>query len=640
MQALLGRRYGECLELVADALPRIADPQLAVHLRLVKGNALLGTGRNREAREVYFQVYSTCRMARFDGDYKALGHKALMNAGLATRRLGEARTALQFYREVLTRAGFHSDAEEARMRNLLGSLHLSLGEHSDARVCFQKALQLLGPTGEAGDRADVHINLAILANAVKDPAEVTEHLEQARALCGDDPERRLKVEFNMGTLLLEQGNRTQAWVFFDKAQDLARRHDLQAHLPQILCSLALIRHQEGAGSEAGLLASRALEAAETLEQDNSWVRDTCQEILQEADPGSDDSFSLAETLIRTHGMVAVSEPMRRIIREIEALASSGLPVMIIGETGTGKELVARALHTAGPRSVAPFVPVNCPAIPEGLFESTLFGHVKGAFTGATESRKGMVELAMDGSIFLDEIGDLPLSIQPKLLRFLETGEFQPMGSTETRYSSARIISATNRDPGQLVESGQFRKDLLMRISAFRIDLPPLSERREDVYFIAASELDRLNRRNGRKLVFSARALQVLNEYDFPGNVRELKNAVARGAQVAQREVGPDDMGLVQAGPKKGDVAGGEDHWPDVLPLAPGTSLEDTVRELETRMIQRALSVRDGDREQAARDLGLSFRALKYKISKYGIQSRKKRRRGDSADDDESQGIEG
>ena len=214
-----------------------------------------------------------------------------------------------------------------------------------------------------------------------------------------------------------------------------------------------------------------------------------------------------------------------------------------------------------------------------------------------------------------------------------------MGSAETRFSSARIISATNREPGQLVEEGLFRKDLLMRICAFRIDLPSLAGRREDVYFIAASELDRMNRRSGKKLVFSAQALQVLNEYDFPGNVRELKNAVARGAQVARRETTPEDMGLGAPALARGTQAGVDREWPAVVPLAPGTNLDDTVRELETRMIERALTVRNGDREQAARDLGLSFRALKYKIAKYGIQSRKKRRRGESGEADESQGIE-
>ncbi len=593
-------------------------------LLLVKGNALLGAGRNREARELYFQVYRACRNPEHRSQLQETAHKALMNAGLATRRLGEKRTALQFYREVLDRGLSFRPEEQVRMINLLASLHTSLGEHDKAEAEIARALGMAREIGLEEEQADLLVNQAVLDYARDRFPQALVHLEEARQLAGEDPERRLRIEFNMGTLLQEQQQPGQAWIYFDKAQDLARRHDLPHRLPLILGNMARIRQQEGQHGEAAALAQEALEFCRRYDSDNTWVRETCQEILKDDHPQDSDPFPLAETLIRSHGMVAVSENMRRIIREIEALAGSELPVMVIGETGTGKELVARALHSAGVRATAPFVPVNCPAIPEGLFESTLFGHVKGAFTGATEDRKGLVELAEKGSLFLDEIGDMPLSIQPKLLRFLETGEFSPMGSAKTRYSSARIISATNRDPAELVANGAFRKDLLMRISAFRIDLPPLQDRREDIYFIAVSELDRLNRRWGKRLEFSAEALQVLNQYGFPGNVRELKNAVARGAQVARREIRPQDMGLVSPSSTECPPLEGK-AWP-VVPLEEGKSLEETVRELEIRLIRNALQIRAGDRELAARDLGLSFRALKYKISKYGIRSRKQRGR--------------
>jgi len=630
--ALKARRYEEALGHFDRDLASVGEGAERLRLLLWKGNALLGLGRNREARELYFEVYRETRLGRASDELRALGFKALMNAGLATKNLGEYDTAAQFYRAVLDGGAAGDELEEIQLRGLLGSLQTRRGETGEARRELERALRDAERLGEERLEADLRLDLAVLACRLERPAEAEEHLARSRALAGDDPERRLRVELNAGTMLAEQGDEGRAWIFLDRAQDLARRHGLSRYLPLILAKQARIRQAERLAVEARRLAAEALRIADDQQQEDGWVRAACREILQSAEEERPDDFRLAEALITRHGMVAVSPPMRRILRDIDALAASDLPVLVTGETGTGKELVARALHEAGPRRGAPFVPVNCPAIPESLFESTLFGHVKGAFTGADQDRKGLVELAGEGTIFLDEIGDLPLSIQPKLLRFLESGEYQRMGSGEARYSEARILSATNRDLGELRALRQFRDDLIMRICAFRIELPPLRERREDVYFIAASLLDGLNRRHGTAKAFGAEAVKRMNAHAYPGNVRELRNAVLRGFQTAGGEIRAADLGLPPAGgspaPAEAVRPGGERAWLGEMlrrvDAGGGLNLEDALRDLERRLIEQALELRGGDRERTAEDLGLSARALKYKIAKHGIHSRKRR----------------
>ena len=632
MVALRDRRFQAALDAFPRDLERLPDPGDRLQLKLLWGNTLLRSGQNRQARELYFDLYREVRQHRHRPEWRHIGLKALMNAGLATKNLGETGTAVQFYQAVLSSDALKQPLEEMQIRNLLGSLHTRRGELDLAHEQLNKALELALHYGESTLEADIHLNLAVLDYAAQRLPDATGHLECSRRLAGQDSERQLRVELNMGTVLNELGSPDQAWIFFDKAQDLARRHGLTRYLPLILANQAKLRQHEHLGTEARKLAGEALEISRKLEQQDDWVRETCQEILQLQEVRGDDDFELVEALITQHGIVAVSGTMRRILHDVQALSGSDMPVLVLGETGTGKELVARALHNAGPRRDAPFVPVNCPAIPETLFESTLFGHVKGAFTGADQERKGLVELAGEGSIFLDEIGDLPLSIQPKLLRFLESGEFQRMGSGQVHYSNARIISATNRDLVELKSQRQFREDLVMRISAFRVELPPLRERREDVYFIATSMLERLNRQHGCEKTLATGALQALNHHPFPGNVRELRNAVMRGFQIARKEIEADDLGLpaerqMPAPPAPEGVERQEpwlSHLLGRIKADASINLEEALQLLEKRLILQALELRQGDRERAAEDLGLTARALKYKIAKHGIRSRKAR----------------
>ena len=229
---------------------------------------------------------------------------------------------------------------------------------------------------------------------------------------------------------------------------------------------------------------------------------------------------------RFFGFVGASPPMQAVYRTIESVAPSRANVFITGESGTGKELAAEAVHKASPRAKGPFVALNCGAIPKDLIESEIFGHVKGAFTGATDNRAGAARQAEGGTLFLDEIGEMPLDMQVKLLRFLQTGSFQPVGAARPEKADVRIVSATNRDPLAEVEAGRFREDLYYRLYVVPIALPPLRERGEDVLLVARHFLAQFAREEGRKFrAFSREAEAVIAAYPWPGNVRQLQNAI-------------------------------------------------------------------------------------------------------------------
>jgi len=233
------------------------------------------------------------------------------------------------------------------------------------------------------------------------------------------------------------------------------------------------------------------------------------------------------------GLVAHSPAMGRVLRLVDQLRNRETTVLIQGESGTGKELVARAIHAHSPRRAGPFVAVNCAALPADLLESELFGHVRGAFTGAVRDRAGRFEVAQGGTLFLDEVGDLPLQLQVKLLRVLQERSYERVGDSSTLQADARILTATHRDLRRAVESGTFRDDLFYRLRVFPIELPPLRERREDIEPISRYLLLRVGERSGRALRFSPDALKALLSYSWPGNVRELENALEFAVTVSQ-----------------------------------------------------------------------------------------------------------
>ncbi len=241
------------------------------------------------------------------------------------------------------------------------------------------------------------------------------------------------------------------------------------------------------------------------------------------------------------GMVGESPPMRLVFERIERVAPSHVPVLIQGETGTGKELVARALHEGSARRAKPFLAENCAAVPANLLESELFGHVRGSFTGAIADRPGHFVAANGGTVFLDEIGDMPLTMQSKLLRVLQEGEVRPVGSNKTQKVDVRVVAATNKDLQAMVRAKTFREDLYFRLNVVSIRLPPLRERGKDVRLLARAFAERAEAEVGRKLELSAEALDALERWTWPGNVRELENVLRRAAVFARGAIAVADL---------------------------------------------------------------------------------------------------
>jgi DNA-binding NtrC family response regulator len=304
----------------------------------------------------------------------------------------------------------------------------------------------------------------------------------------------------------------------------------------------------------------------------------------------------------THTLIASSRVMQPVVEILHRVAPSDANVLITGENGTGKEVFANAIHALSERASKTIVTVNAGALSEGVFESELFGHVKGAYTDAKVSRVGRFELASGGTLFLDEIGNVPLNLQIKLLRVIETGEFQRVGSSKTLHADVRIISATNMDVHSAVEQGQFRRDLLFRLNTVEIHLPPLREREEDIELLAQHFLRQQNQRYRKNLKgFEADARSAMREYAWPGNVRELSHIVERAVLMARGDyVRAADLGL--RAEREGNYR-----------------LEEmSLEEVEALLIRKALSRFNGNVNQAADALGLSRSALYRRLQKYGL----------------------
>jgi Nif-specific regulatory protein len=298
--------------------------------------------------------------------------------------------------------------------------------------------------------------------------------------------------------------------------------------------------------------------------------------------------------------------MRQIYEQVGQVAGTNATALLRGESGTGKELVARAIHQNSPRAAQPFIKVNCAALPESLFESELFGHERGAFTGALARKKGRFELAQGGTLFLDEIAELPLTTQAKLLRVLQFREFERLGGTETLQADVRIVAATNVDIERAVTSGTFREDLYYRINIFTITLPPLRERPSDIPALAEYFMRSFAAEHQRKIGrISSAAMDVLCCQPFPGNVRELENVIERAVVVCKGSV-IQESDLPQA-------------FRGAPEAKPRLSLGEAVERLESQMIQEALEAQGGSMSAAARALGTTERVIRYKIRKLGIK---------------------
>jgi len=348
------------------------------------------------------------------------------------------------------------------------------------------------------------------------------------------------------------------------------------------------------------MIAQSLRLAQLVEQERAQLQDENALLKRELQQKYD-----------FRNIIGTSKEMRDVYEQIAQVAPSGATVLIRGESGTGKELVAHAIHYNSPRSSKPFVKVNCAALPESLIESELFGHEKGAFTGAVARKRGRFELAEGGTLFLDEIGDLSPAMQVKLLRALQEREFERVGGTETIKVNVRLITATNVDLEQAVSDGRFRSDLYYRLNVFSIYLPPLRERKTDILLLADHFLEKYGRQNGKRIKrISTPAIDMLMSYHWPGNVRELENVVERATLVCE-----------------GNVIHGY-HLPPTLQTAEGSgtvtkmSLDLAVSAFEKDLIQDALKTTRGNRARAARLLDTTERILGYKVNKYEIDCRR------------------
>jgi len=324
------------------------------------------------------------------------------------------------------------------------------------------------------------------------------------------------------------------------------------------------------------------------------------------------SFKNEGTGIKKARLLGVSETLRAVQKQIGRAASSDATVLFLGETGTGKEVAARVLHDASKRRGNPFIAVNCAAIPDELLESELFGHVKGAFSGASSDRVGVFAAAEGGTLLLDEVGDMPLPMQAKLLRAIQERVIVPLGSDKPIPVNIRLVAATHRDLQAMVKSGDFREDLLYRLNIIPIVLPPLRERLADILPLAEHFLRAATTNGSRELRLSASAQRLLVAHSWPGNVRELRNAIERASALTPgNTVTTDDLGFVSAKPAN-DQAHIPSHFFDV-------PLTEAVETLERALISRALTLASNNRADAARRLGISRQTLYTKLASLGIE---------------------
>ena len=316
------------------------------------------------------------------------------------------------------------------------------------------------------------------------------------------------------------------------------------------------------------------------------------------------------------GMVGSSPAFRQVLEEVAQVTSSGITVLIRGESGTGKELVANTIHTNSPRAGKPFIKINCAALPESLVESELFGHERGAFTGAVGIRKGRFEMANGGTLFLDEVGDMSLGTQAKLLRVLQEKEFERVGGTLTLRVDVRLVAATNRDLESMVKTGEFREDLYYRLSVFPIMLPPLRERRSDIMPLVSHFIKKLSEQHHRNVLrVSSEVADLLMNYAWPGNIRELENIIERAMILCGTECEIQAIHL-PAGVRNVTVKQALSSQ-----KISASSLQEALDALEARMIGEALEEAEGNMAKAAEQLGISDRIMGLRMKKYGFDFR-------------------
>ncbi|MCL6583398.1 MAG: sigma-54 dependent transcriptional regulator [bacterium] len=440
----------------------------------------------------------------------------------------------------------------------------------------------------------------------------------------------------LAIILRKEGYRVQYATHPEKAIELIKMHPFDLALLDIkmpgMSGLDLLKIIKETSPETVVIMMTAYASTETAVRaiksgaydyltkpfkDNNEVKHIIRNALEKKQL-TEENLALRTELselrdqYRLDNLVGKSKKMREIFSIIRKIADSTSTVLITGESGTGKELVARAIHNCSRRREKPLVSLNCGAMPEGLLESELFGHVKGAFTGAISTKKGLFEMADGGTLFLDEIGTTPLSIQVKLLRVLQDREIRRVGSTEGIQIDVRLIAATNIDIKSAICAGTFREDLYYRLNVIPIHLPPLREREEDIPLLVEHFLRQFNKKSSRgPKAISSEAMQLLCAYSWPGNVREMENTIERAVALAAQDIiQPEDL------PENIRRSATIETPVIDYNLEQGVDLEKIMDSLEKSLIFQALDKSKGNKTKAAELLNLSFRSFRYRLKKY------------------------
>ncbi len=425
--------------------------------------------------------------------------------------------------------------------------------------------------------------------------------------------------------------------------EVIRDHPSYRYIPLLLITAVLNEESltEGFAAGADDFLRKPYQREEILARIRAALR--TRDLYGQIRARVDENVSLRGALTEQFSfgsIIGKSPPMQRLYELIEKVQNSDLPVLIFGETGTGKELVARALHLQSSRSAQPFIAANCAALSEQLLESELFGHTRGSFTGANRDKAGLFEAADGGTLFLDEVGEMSPIMQAKLLRVLQDGTFNPVGSTKSKSVKVRVVTATHRDLRAMVKAGTFREDLFYRLHVLVLPLPPLRERREDVALLSTFFLRRRSQLSGAGVAsIQPDAMAVLERYQWPGNVRELENEIERMLLLSgdNRNLGLDGISphiIEQVGRPQSDIerssgAGAqESHNPPAVKspdVRPGTVIVDdnlplprAIEELERQLITRAMERYRGNKSEAARELGISRSSLISKVQSYNV----------------------
>jgi two-component system response regulator PilR (NtrC family) len=347
------------------------------------------------------------------------------------------------------------------------------------------------------------------------------------------------------------------------------------------------------------------------------IREVVKKAL-ETRPKAQSLIRDTDKIYKLDNMLTKSPLMLKIFQLIPRIASSPSSVLISGESGTGKELAARAIHNLGVRKDKPFIVINCGGIPENLLESELFGHKRGAFTGADREKQGLFAIASQGTIFLDEVGELPMTLQVKLLRVVQQKSFTSLGDTKEINVDVRILAATNRDLEEEVMAGRFREDLYYRLNVIQIRMPPLRERPEDIPLLVQYFLDKYSKEQNKAVQgISSFALDALHKYSFPGNVRELENIIERSVALATSNLLlPESLSLAEFKQQKTAESSPFSYEPYLGPE--GLDLEQFLSHIEKILLKKALDMTNGVKTEAASILGLNFRSFRYRLSKYAL----------------------